>query len=118
MAKQTTERLSEVFDLLVHPYRRYVLYHLTHESKEVTIDALATAIAKWDKDETKADWGAKSNDVETILRHVHLPKLADAGIILFGTSADSIELKEPGQFDQFVKHMAQIDGYTATAAHD
>lgn len=118
MAKQTPARLSEVFDLLGHPYRRYVLYYLTHESEVVTIDTLATAIAKWDKDETKADWGAKSKDVKTILQNMHLPKLADAGVILFNTSADSVELKETGQIDRFVNHMAHIDGYTETATHD
>ncbi|WP_137283993.1 DUF7344 domain-containing protein [Halorussus salinisoli] len=118
MAELTTARLGDVFDLLVHPYRRYVLYYLTHESEVVTIDTLATAIYKWDRDETKADWGAKSKDVEASLRHIHLPKLADAGIILFDTNADSIELKETGQIDKFVKHMAHIDSYTETAAHD
>ncbi|WP_137287002.1 DUF7344 domain-containing protein [Halorussus salinisoli] len=118
MAALTTARLSEVFDLLVHPYRRYVLYYLTHESEMVTIDTLATAIARWDKDETKADWSAKSKDVETTLRHMHLPKLADAGIILFDPNADSIELKETGQFDQFFSDIAHIDGYMETAAHD
>lgn len=111
MAELNTARLTEVFDILMHPYRRYVLYHLTHESEVATIDTLATAIANWERDETSINWGAESKKIETALRHMHLPKLADANLILLGMNANSIELRETGQLDRFLDDTAHIDGY-------
>ncbi|MBZ6496188.1 DUF7344 domain-containing protein [Natrinema longum] len=115
MAGPHTSRLTETFDLLSHPYRRYVLYYLTRESEAVGIDTLAAVIANWDGDGTKTPPGSGRRDVETALRHTHLPKLADAGIVLFGTNADAIEFRATDRFDRILEETARLDGYMQTA---
>lgn len=117
MASLNSPELTEAFDLLTHPHRRYVLYYLSNESNVVNIDTLAVAIAKWDGEHTGT---AQTNHEEILwtLHHTHLPKLADAGVITFGPNRDSITLREMGHLDQFLDDTAAIDGYTKITADD
>lgn len=118
MASLATSELNQTFELLTHPYRRYVLYYLTKESEVVGIDTLATAIGKWDGDHTGTDRTNNTKEAKTALHHTHLPKLADAGIITFGPNKDSIELGESDGLGRFLDDTARIDGYVQTAAGD
>lgn len=118
MEELNTSRLTETLDILTHPYRRYVLYYLANESEGVSIDTLTFEIAKWDGVKTRTDRNNGSNDIKTGLRHMHLPRMADAGIILFGANMDSVELRETDGLDRFLDVMARIDGYVQTAAGD
>lgn len=61
------------FDLLGARRRRYVLYHLLETPEGATVDALAAAIARQERQEF--------DRIETSLYHVHLPKLENAGVI-------------------------------------
>lgn len=49
MAPLNTSRLNETFDLLTHPHRRYVLYHLRTKARDVGIETLAATIADWNE---------------------------------------------------------------------
>ncbi|WP_247001065.1 DUF7344 domain-containing protein [Halosolutus gelatinilyticus] len=118
MEGPNTSRLTETLDLLTHPYRRYTLYSLTNESKVIGVDTLAIAIAEWTGDQTEAGRSADRKAVETALRHTHLPKLVDEGIISFGANMGFIELRDMDRFDRFLADMARIDGYIQTAAGD
>ncbi|WP_226005549.1 DUF7344 domain-containing protein [Natrinema salinisoli] len=118
MAEQNPSRLTETFDLLTHPYRRYALYYLTRESETVSIDTLAAAIATWDGDHTGTEPSTDSRDVEAALHHAHIPKLADAGIVLFDVNGGTIELEEPDRVEGFLEDTARTDGYVQTAASD
>lgn len=110
--------MNERFTLLSHPYRRYVLYYLTNESEVVDIDSLATAITKWDGDSTETGRPTTTEDVEIELHHIHLPKLADAGIITFGSDRDSIELRDTTGIARFLDDTASIDGYQQSVTAD
>lgn len=118
MASLDNSRLDEEFDLLTHPHRRYVLYHLRRESEAVEIGTLATAIAEWDGDQTGPDRSTDIREVETTLHHVHLPKLADAGVITYSADRGYVELGEIDGLDQFLGDTARIDGYTRSTADD
>lgn len=118
MASLDTPRLNEAFDLLAHPYRRYVLYHLTNETEVVSIETLATAITGWDGDQTGTARNNAVKTVETALRHIHLPKLADAGIVAFHQEAGTVELAETDGLHRFLVETARIDGRTKTTADD
>ncbi|WP_200840196.1 helix-turn-helix transcriptional regulator [Halorubrum sp. JWXQ-INN 858] len=74
-------RLNQLFEVLSHPFRRQVLFYLcehTPDSEgELTVGALKT--------------GGDDPDVLTIqLRHLHFPKLANAGYIEWEESTDTV----------------------------
>lgn len=118
MASLDTVGLSETFDLLTHPHRRYILYHLANESKTVSIDDLAAAIAAWAEGPTEPRRTDDRAAIEAELHHRHLPKLADAGIITIGPNRDVIERSETVGLDELLDETAQIDGYSPVAAGD
>lgn len=118
MAAQNVNELNETFNLLTHPHRRYVLYYLTKEFEVVDIETLAAAIAKWDGSRTATGGSDNSDDIEIGLRHTHLPKLVDAGVITFDADTGAIELDETNGHDRFIDEAARIDGYMQTVAAD
>lgn len=118
MAALTTPELSDMFELLTHPHRRYVLYYLTTESNTATIDTLVSAIATWDGGQTGPDRNTDRDALEAALHHKHLPKLADAGMITVSADSDSIELRETNGLNTFLGYTAPIDGSQPIAADD
>lgn len=118
MASSDTAELSETFDLLAHPHRRYLLYYLRTEFEVVDIETVATAIAGWVEDDARTNGDTDSKAVETGLRHTHLPKLADAGIVTFDATTGAIELETANGHGQFIDEAARIDGYRQTTADD
>lgn len=108
--------LDEIFDVLTHPYRRYVLYYLRAHSEVVTIDTLTAMLAnELDGSSTPAESGPTEH-VEVALHHTHLPKLADAGLITVAQDGQSVELDGRTGRGQFIDHAARIDGYAPSAA--
>lgn len=62
------------FDLVKAARRRYVLYHLFESGHETSIEALVAAVARYE--------GTNDHErVELSLRHAHLPKMEEAGLI-------------------------------------
>lgn len=118
MASLDTQRLNETFDLLSHPHRRYALYHLTEETGDVSVESLAAAVARWDGGHPETDRRGGAETIETALRHVHLPKLSDAGIVALDPDAGTVELGETDGFHEFLGETARIDGYSGPAADD
>lgn len=118
MASLDGQMLTETFELLTHPYRRYALYYLTNESAEVGIETLAATIATWDGEQTGTDQSTTHTDIRTALRHIHIPKLAEAGIITVDTTTNRIELRDAAGVSQFLSDTAAVDGYGQTAADD
>jgi len=118
MASLDSSGLSETFDLLTHPHRRYVLYYLTNESHVVGIGTLAAAIDEWDSGYAGTNRATGIDSVEAALHHTHLPKLADAGTIAFGSESNSIVLRDTDGVRRFLTDTAPIDGYAETAVGD
>ncbi|WP_222913760.1 ArsR family transcriptional regulator [Natrinema sp. SYSU A 869] len=118
MGEPDTSRLTETLDLLTHPYRRYMLYYLTYESEEISVDTLTTAITEWAGDQMGEGRSADRKAVETALRHTHLPKLADMGIVSFRLDRELVELRDTDGIDQFLADTARIDGYVQPVAID
>lgn len=118
MVGPNSSRLTESFQLLTHPYRRYVLYYLTTESGVVGINTLATAIASWEGDQSDPGRNTDRTRVEIGLRHIHLPKLAEDGFISIGADGDSVERGDATGIDRVLADAARIDEYVKTAAGD
>lgn len=77
--RPTAESLSPdvAFGLVEAARRRYVLYHLFESGLETSIETLVAAVARRE--------GTDDHDrVETSLRHAHLPKMEEAGLVSLG----------------------------------
>lgn len=70
---------DEVFGLLAASERRRILQYLTTTNGSATIDELATAVERGDVGTTGP--GSEHDRTRIELYHVHLPKLADAGLL-------------------------------------
>ncbi|MEA1930179.1 DUF7344 domain-containing protein [Halohasta litorea] len=118
MASQTRSGLDETFDVLTHPYRRYVLYYLRTQAEAVDITTLSAMLAN-ELEGPSATAGEKTpKDIEIALHHIHLPKLADVGLITFAHDERAIELDEITGHSQFIDQAARVDGYAPPAAGD
>lgn len=73
------------FDLLRARRRRYVLYRLLDGSEGIAVEELAADVARREDGDP--------DRVETSLRHSHLPKLEDAGLI--SLNSDHVDPRHP-----------------------
>lgn len=118
MAAQCETGLNETFDILMHPHRRYILYYLTNDSERADLETLTGAITDWEGSEAAMAPAASAGTIATGLRHKHLPKLADAGVITYDADTGSVELAGTNGHDQFITEAARVDGYAQSAAGD
>lgn len=79
------EAADRLFRALANPRRRSVLAILTDRDDAVSVGALAAALASRESDGSNggADGDREVDAVRIDLVHVHLPALADAGIIAY-----------------------------------
>lgn len=86
MSNEVSERTAvtdRVLDALRDGYRRSVLAHLHERNRPVDVDRLSERISRADDDFT-------STAVD--LHHVHLPKLADAGLVEYDPGEKTVDL--------------------------
>ncbi|USZ67494.1 hypothetical protein NGM10_12240 [Halorussus salilacus] len=91
--------LDAIFELLVTERRRNALYVLYRSPGPLSVSALAEEVAALE--------GADPERVATALHHVHLPKLADAGVVEY--DGDAVRLDDLSE---------RFRRYLATAAED
>ncbi|WP_418286026.1 DUF7344 domain-containing protein [Halorubrum sp. DTA46] len=118
MTSSNTASLGETFDLLTHPYRRYVLYYLRTHSEVVAIDTLTAMLANELEDPSATAANDTTERIEIALHHMHLPKLADAGLITFARGGQSVAFDGINGHGQFIDQAARVDGYVPPAAGD
>ena len=83
--------LDETLKLVADQTRRRLLWRLDGAS-ELSVELLADELA--DHGETQTDGGTRADGrrtVEVALCHVHLPRLADAGVIDYDREAGTVE---------------------------
>ncbi|WP_433631150.1 DUF7344 domain-containing protein [Halomicrococcus sp. NG-SE-24] len=81
---------SEYFQLLSADRRRETLDVLAERTAPIELDALAAAVAAREKDvDTVTE--EKVNQVSLTLHHVHLPKMADFGVVDYDSDACRVE---------------------------
>ncbi|TKR27960.1 DUF7344 domain-containing protein [Natronomonas salsuginis] len=113
---ETTGAVTDAFTALTDPVRRYVLYYLTNQEAPVSFDSLTTQAAAWDTDsEPDAVDDETLAEVRTALYHVHLPKLADLGVITYEANPGEIALTDDtDSLDPFLEPARQADLGTGT----
>lgn len=75
-----------IFEVLANPRRRYLLHYLSQRVGAVGVDDAAEQIALWEGDATRDRY----ERVLTGLFHVHLPMLADAGLVSYDSILETV----------------------------
>lgn len=84
--------VDALFDVLSNPRRRFVLAYLDESSNPLPLRDIAYQLATWEYDEE-----VPSDDVKSIyvsLFHVHIPKMAEVGLIEYSEERDAVTLVE------------------------
>jgi DNA-binding transcriptional ArsR family regulator len=91
------EQLSrdQVFDILSSPRRRYVLYYLREYGGPVELTDLAEKLAAWENDTTVEALPPQARKrVYVSLYQTHVPKLEEAGLIVYDSDSGELALAE------------------------
>ncbi|NHN47091.1 hypothetical protein G9464_05695 [Halostella sp. JP-L12] len=88
-------RQDELFDVLSHQRRRFLLHALQTAETPVQIEELTTELVVW---ETQQPVPNRSGDdrtaIEVSLVHNHLPKMAQAGLIRYDETEQTVMLAD------------------------
>lgn len=91
--RNETNALDTIFDVLSNRRRRYVLYRLANADGSIGFDRLAGRVAA---DVRNAEIREVTSDerrrVAVSLRQIHLPKLADVGLVTYDEARDAVGL--------------------------
>ena len=99
----TSTALDTAFDLLATERRRHALYCLREADDPVPLLELADRIA-----EREADSPADDRErIAVSLGQVHLPKLADAGVVDFDSRDQYVAHRGDPVVDTFLDHAAE-----------
>lgn len=86
------EKYNSLFRALADERRRRALSYVLDADSSVTIDELATGLAEWESEMTVlGEFDGDIGELRAVLQHIHLPKLAEADLIEYDTSAGTIE---------------------------
>jgi hypothetical protein len=75
-----------MLSVLSNRVRRHVLYYLSDRQEQVGVDRLAGELA--------ADLQNDANTMALNLRHVHLPRLDEAGVVDYETDEETVVVTE------------------------
>lgn len=86
---------DELFRVLAHPRRRFILQYLQTVETPLPVDELATALVAWEDQRTGADQPRdERTGIEISLVHSHLPKMADAGVVTYDATRQTVMLAD------------------------
>lgn len=97
--------LDALAALLGNARRRFVLRYLQLRDAPVPIEELAEAVARWECDDLDEVTPHRKDCIRASLHHVHLPKLADAGLVRYDRAGDRtwpLENADFGRLDSFL----------------
>jgi hypothetical protein len=99
---------TRVIDAITDAPRRSLLAHLVEHGR-TSEGVLANVLAKAD-DRTTADGSGRDapSTIRTQLRHVHLPRLADAGLVSWDRSEETVAPVGPAQDDTWVTRVLEV----------
>lgn len=105
--RSSRESLTRLFDALSDPHRRDALYSLKASAKPVALADLATDIAEQETKRTDGELPAdKRKQVRTALRHNHIPRLVDAGLVEYDPEKRTVEYRSGSRADEWLEQAA------------
>lgn len=106
-----------LFDALANATRRHVLYYLFAE-REATVHDIADVLVGWRLSATTVVDAQSHERIVLSLCHVHLPKLADAGLIDYDREANTASLASlPNPVRAVVEYAHRYDATVADSHH-
>lgn len=76
------DQRNELFEVLSHSQRRFVLHYLRSADTPIDVDDLVSEVVAWEVERPVDERSAGDRDaVELSLVHTHLPKMAAAGLV-------------------------------------
>lgn len=104
MALGTAPSIDLVFDLLADRRRRYALYVLSETDDGVaTVEKVVEGVLRLER-RSEATGPTGPPEVHTALEHVHLPKLADAGVIEHDARSGTIRYRHQPSVEEWLEH--------------
>lgn len=92
---QNRERTSTVHGCLTHKWRRYVLYRLQNTDRPRALADLAEDIAVRESGDQSVETDREfAKEVGMKLHHIHVPKLADGGLVEYDRGDRTVGLVE------------------------
>ena len=86
---------DELFKVLSHSRRRFMLRYLQPVETPLSVDELTTELVAWEDQRTGADQSRDERvSIKISLLHNHLPKMADAGIIKYDATRQTVTLAD------------------------
>lgn len=107
-----TPSLDRVFELLSDRRRRYTLYYLNDRDDGVaTVGELTDHVAALESGRESTDEGEglgteseRKERIRTELRHVHLPKLAETGVVEHDQRSDTVRYWSQPSLEEWLEH--------------
>lgn len=91
--------VDRALDLLAERRRRYALYCLEDRDEPVSVDDLAAAVARMERDGDGISED-RCRRIELHLEHTHLPKADQTGLVEYDPTASTVRLvDEPPAFE-------------------
>jgi DNA-binding transcriptional ArsR family regulator len=103
MGTADERRLSETLEVLSDPYRRRALRYLSDRTDPVSLAELADGVAE----STAETSGRTVETVKLALHHVHLPKLAQAGLVEYSPNHGNVSLAATGRLERLLRLASQ-----------
>ncbi|RQH00066.1 DUF7344 domain-containing protein [Natrarchaeobius oligotrophus] len=109
LSAETTPSLDLVFNLLANERRRYALYFLYEQQDGVaTVEEVTDNVAAFENRSTgpepQSDLEEQKRQIQTELRHVHLPKLEDAGILEHDQRSETVRYWTQPTLEEWLEH--------------
>ena len=88
------DQQDELFDILSHSHRRFILQHLQTADRPLSVTEVATELVAWQNPLVAADQlgEGKAAHVEISLVHSHLPKMVETGFIRYDKTQQTVTL--------------------------
>lgn len=88
----------DAFDILSNDRRRFALHYLMREDEPPSLNRLSRYVAAWENDVPPEEVTSKQRRrVHVALHQTHLPRMDDAGIVTYDSSAEPIRLTEKAE---------------------
>ena len=83
-----------LFDVLSHSHRRFILRYLRAADTPLSVNEVARELVAWKDPLSAADQlsNSRATPVEISLVHSHLPKMAEAGLIRYDETRQTVTL--------------------------
>lgn len=100
-----TANLNTIFDLLSAARRRYLLYYLLEVDSEVAeLEAAVNAVYKQEVAGMEPEDHVSREEVRIELHHMHVPQLADAGVVDYDPRHGTIRYTGQPALAEWVEH--------------